>query len=481
MRRRLFDKVLLMFLIVSILSFAVLFIYTTYQTRQMLINEKQDTLYNEALLISKQTVLNYITGVTSRDLLITKFNEFEDDLKTKIWYLDNDGNIVAMSHRENYDYVPTNIRELNTDEKISKSFSMTGQFFNIFPESMITIGIPIEVNNKKSGQLMLHATISQFNDVQQEMFTIAYAPYAFFILLSFLLITMMTKSIFRPLGKMNEVARAYAKGDFDAKTGIESKDELGELAESLEYMAGELSKLDEYRRNFISNISHDFRSPLTSIKGYIEAMMDGTIPPEKQEKYLKIVLSETKRLTKLTEGILELNKFDSANLILKITGFDITDVIRSTMNTFEGTCEKKWIKMNLNCSADDTEVAADKAKIQQVVYNLIDNAIKFSNENSRIDITITEKKDKIFVSVKDYGIGIKKDNQGHVFDRFYKSDTSRGKDKQGTGLGLSITKEIIKAHGEEISLVSTEGVGTEFVFSLTKVGVGKTGVLRSDM
>ncbi|MBR6223794.1 MAG: HAMP domain-containing histidine kinase [Lachnospiraceae bacterium] len=481
MRRRLFDKVLLMFLLVSILSFAVLFIYTTYQTREMLINEKQDTLYNEALLISKQTVLNYITGVTSKDLLIAKFNEFEDDLKTKIWYMDTDGNIVAMSHRENYNYVPSNIHELDSSGLTMQSFSMTGQFYNIFPENMITIGIPIEVNNKRSGQLILHANISQFNGVQQEMFTIAYAPYAIFILLSFMLITMMTKNVFRPLGKMNEVARAYAKGDFDAKTGIESKDELGELAESLEYMAGELSKLDEYRKNFISNISHDFRSPLTSIKGYIEAMMDGTIPPEKQERYFKIVLSETKRLTKLTEGLLELNKFDSANLVLKITGFDITDVIRSTMNTFEGTCEKKWIKLNMTCLADDTEVAADKAKIQQVVYNLLDNAIKFSNENSRIDISITEKKDKIFVSVKDYGIGIKKESQGHVFDRFYKSDSSRGKDKQGTGLGLSITKEIIKAHGEEITLVSTEGVGTEFVFSLTKVGVGKTGVLRGDM
>jgi len=234
----------------------------------------------------------------------------------------------------------------------------------------------------------------------------------------------------------------------------------------LEYMASELSKLDEYRKNFIANISHDFRSPLTSIKGYLEAMLDGTIPPERYDRYLNIVLNESKRLTKLTSGLLELNDFDTYGPILKKSKFDIVDVVKETRNTLEGVCEQKKIDIRINCPAEDTIVYADKMKIGQVVHNLMDNAVKFSPKKGRIEVTIYDKNNKVFVSVKDQGPGIEKEHQKKVWDRFYKTDSSRGKDKQGTGLGLAITKEIIKAHGENINLISTEGAGSEFVFSL---------------
>lgn len=475
MKRTLFDWILLVFLMLSLASFGVLFFYTTYSIRRMLIKEKKDTLYNEAILLSKQTLVNYITGVTSRDLLITRLDEFEDDLKIKVWFIDTEGYIAAASHRETYDYIPSKLADLDDTGALSGSFSMTGDFYHIFEEDMISLGIPIEMNGEINGQLVLHTTISQLSDVQKEMFMIAYTPYAFVFLISFSLLTFLTSRIIRPLHRLSDTARAYATGDFDVKTNIRSKDEIGELANSLEYMAGELSKLDEYRKNFISNISHDFRSPLTSIKGYIEAMLDGTIPVEKQEKYLNIVLSETNRLTKLTTGLLELNDFDKYGPVLKRKEFDVVSSIRATMNTFEGICEKKGISFYMSCPAEDTVVYADKTKIGQVIYNLVDNAIKFSPKNSTIQVTITEKKDKLFISVKDEGPGIEKDKQKRVWERFYKSDASRGKDKHGTGLGLSITREIIKAHGENINLVSTEGAGSEFIFSLTKASAKGQG------
>ena len=229
-----------------------------------------------------------------------------------------------------------------------------------------------------------------------------------------------------------------------------------------------MNKLEEYRRAFIANISHDFRSPLTSIKGYIEAILDGTIPPENQERYLKIVLSETHRLTKLTASMLELNNSDSYGLQLKLTDFDINPVIDSTIDLFEGVCTKRYIVIRKNCTASDTYVHADKTKIQQVIYNLTDNAIKFSPHGSTITITVSDADDKLLISVKDSGRGIDKASQTKIWDRFYKEDTSRGKDKQGSGLGLSIIKEIIRAHDETITLNSTPGVGSEFTFSLKK-------------
>ncbi len=177
---------------------------------------------------------------------------------------------------------------------------------------------------------------------------------------------------------------------------------------------------------------------------------------------------ETERLTKLTKSILELNKYGAhGKTILDVTNFDINEIIKSTVRTFEGTCKEKRISFELILTGEQLIVSGDMTKIQQVVYNLIDNAIKFSHHDSFISVETTLKNDKVFVSVKDHGIGIPKDSIGKIWERFYKTDLSRGKDKKGTGLGLAIVKEIIQAHGENINVISTEGVGTEFIFTLS--------------
>lgn len=274
--------------------------------------------------------------------------------------------------------------------------------------------------------------------------------------------------VLRPLKKITIAAKEYASGNLKYELNIDTDDEMGNLAKAMNFMAKELNETEEYQKKFISNVSHDFRSPLTSIKGYLEAMLDGTIPPEFQEKYLNIVISETERLNKLTSSLLTLNKMDSKEARLEMTKFDINNMIKQVILTFEGTCLAKNIKFNLIFDEKEHFVLADYSKIQQVLYNLIDNAIKFSNPNSFIHITTSEKGEKIFVSVKDTGIGIPKDSISKVWDRFYKSDLSRGKDKKGTGLGLSIVKEILTAHRENINVISTEGVGTEFIFTLSK-------------
>lgn len=234
------------------------------------------------------------------------------------------------------------------------------------------------------------------------------------------------------------------------------------------FMASEMAKNEDNQKRLVANISHDFRSPLTSMRGYLEAMLDGTIPPELHEKYIHIVLNETNRLTKLTNSLLTLNNLNTNGMILERTDFDINQVIKNTAAAFEGICREKLITIELILTGEEMFVNADMVKIQQVLYNLVDNAIKFSHKNSSIKIETIEKSNKLLVSVKDNGIGIPKDSLRLVWNRFYKTDLSRGKDKKGTGLGLSITKEIIHSHKENINVVSTEGVGTEFIFTLEK-------------
>ena len=269
-----------------------------------------------------------------------------------------------------------------------------------------------------------------------------------------------------PLKTITKGADEFAQGNLKHKIEINSSDEMGYLAETLNYMASELAVSEEYQRKFIANVSHDFRSPLTSIRGYLVAFEDGTIPPELQGKYIRVILGETERLTKLTESMLSINALEQNKMLLDMSDFDIRKIIRSTCETFEGVCSSRNITFDLFFSDEDTTVRADIGRIQQVIYNLLDNAIKFSPDNSEIEISVYRRNNMVFVSVKDHGIGISKDDIKKIWTRFYKTDQSRGKDKRGTGLGLSIVKDIIDAHHTTIDVVSTLNIGTEFIFRL---------------
>ncbi|MCC8141080.1 MAG: HAMP domain-containing protein [Lachnospiraceae bacterium] len=286
------------------------------------------------------------------------------------------------------------------------------------------------------------------------------------VILVILLVCIFT--VWRPLRRMTREAKRYAEGDYRTPLEPRPVGSLGFVTDVMNYMAGELNSLEDDQRKFISNISHDFRSPLTSIKGYAEAIADGTIPEEMQEKYLNVIVSETERLEMLTESILELNKLSDKGTYLNISTFDLNEKIRQTLLTFEGRAKEKNLTFDLSLTKQPLYVRADPGKIDQVLHNLIDNAIKFSNDDAAVTIETSSQNGKAFTSVKDYGIGIPKESLNKIWERFYKTDLSRGKDKTGTGLGLAIVKEIISAHHENINVISTEGVGSEFIFSLSE-------------
>ncbi len=336
----------------------------------------------------------------------------------------------------------------------------------MFSEDTLSVFSPITINYKVRGYVLIHRSIADLISYKDGFLNIAYITLAIIFFCAFIVLVLFTFTVYLPIRKMTRAAKDYSQGNFDTQINIHTNDEMGYLAASINYMATELSTLEEDQRKFIANVSHDFRSPLTSIKGYIEAIMDGTIPHEMQDKYLNIILFETERLNKLTQSMLELNKFGIKGSIMDIADFDINHTIKMVVQSFEGICKQKKISFELILTGQTCFVSADMSKIQQVLYNLIDNAIKFSHSDSSITIETTEKNDKVFISVKDAGIGIPKDSIKKIWERFYKTDLSRGKDKRGTGLGLAIVKEIISSHNENINVISTEGVGTEFIFTL---------------
>lgn len=474
MKHSLFDKIFLGFLFLFITTFGIMLLYATYSTRSALVEERTEVLTNETYLIADQTITGYIQGFYTLEDVQHNLEYYSETLNASIWLFDKDGFTIAAAAAPDHPECPKNILLLDWNFSLTEAKTFTGDFYDMFNEDVISVSIPIQTNGAPNGIILLHSTVSQLKNLQSNIFQVIYVPFLVMIIISFVLLALISGKIMKPIRKINTIAEEYATGNFESKMDIHSNDEIGQLSATLEYMASELSKLDDYRKSFISNISHDFRSPLTSIKGYIEAILDGTIPPEKQDRYLGIVLKETQRLTKLTSSLLELNNFDSYGIWLMPKDFDIAELVKNVINTYEGKCIERSIRLDLINEASSTMVHADKTKIQQVIYNLLDNAIKFTPDGKNIRITLYDKNEKLFVSVKDEGCGIPEDSLNKIWVRFYKADASRGKDKQGTGLGLAITREIIKAHSENINVVSTEGVGSEFTFSLSKVASEKS-------
>lgn len=343
---------------------------------------------------------------------------------------------------------------------------MAGDFYGCFDQTMISVYQPLIRGTSTLGYVITHYPVSLLERTREQILLVAYLTLAGTMILALGLLILFEQIVSKPVGRITRAAKEYAAGNLTYQPNVKAHDEMGYLANTLSDMALRLNNIGEDQHKFVANVSHDFRSPLTSIKGYLEAILDGTIPPELQEKYLGIVLGETERLTKLTQSLLTLNSFDTKGIYLEQSNFDINTVIRDILATFEGRCKDKKITFELTFSDTKQVVYADKSRIQQVLYNLIDNAIKFSNPDSVINIDTSVHHEKLFISVKDHGVGIPKESLGKIWERFYKTDTSRGKDKKGTGLGLSIVKEIIQAHKENIDVISTEGVGTEFIFSL---------------
>ncbi|MBR6703817.1 MAG: HAMP domain-containing histidine kinase [Lachnospiraceae bacterium] len=341
-----------------------------------------------------------------------------------------------------------------------------GDFYGSFPRDMVSAFAPIGAGFRHYGYLVLCQSTAVADARANDYMRQAYLIYILIFLLLLLILALIRRWVLQPVRRITEGAREFAAGNLEHRIRLSSEDELGYLARSLNDLASQLQSNDEAQRKFIANVAHDFRSPLTSIKGYLEAMVDGVIPPENQEKYMNIIIGETERLTNLTQSMLSLNSLDEARMGLELSRFDIVALIRSVCETFEGVCGKRGISFDLIFGAPQIPVRADYGRIGQALHNLIDNAIKFSYDDGLIRIRVQELGEKAAVSVKDFGQGIAKEDLGKIWTRFFKADASRGKDKRGTGLGLSIVKEIITAHGETIDVVSTPGSGTEFTFRL---------------
>lgn len=465
MKKTLYLKFVLAYFIFGVFSFIVVTSFVPDMTREHLVREKAENLYSEATMIASTYASGLYASETDLETVKAQLDLLSVYLNSTIRIINPSGRLVLDTN------MPLNVEEVvmieNFDPTVtSGSYYIVNNFFDSFETEMLSVLSPITSDYKVRGYVTIHCSMDHIQESCNSLLNISYIMLVILLLLSMIILIFFTEIVYIPLRKITYATEQYAEGNMHYEFQVESDDEIGYLAACLNYMAGQIAGAEDDQKKFVANISHDFRSPLTSIRGYLEAMLDGTVPPEMHQKYLEIVLNETERLTKLTNGLLTLNNLNTKGMLLDLTDFNINGIIRRTAASFEGTCRQKTIAIELILTSDEMYVHADMEKIQQVLYNLLDNAIKFSHHDSVIKVETSLKKNKLFVSVKDTGIGIPKDDLKLIWDRFYKSDLSRGRDKKGTGLGLSIVKEIINSHSEHINVVSTEGEGSEFIFSL---------------
>ena len=439
--------------------------------RSYVINDYQTTMESSAAEVARTAaaVADY-DGLHSWSLSMS-LSSIANSTGNHIFVTDEKGEIVCCSDkRTNCDHIgkqlPENVTAMLSPKGTLRLLSTLG---TLYGEKHYVVAQAI---NNRSGALIGYAFVTS---ASANMFgawetflgvavLVAIAVFALAIIISLF----YSKRMARPLDEMAAASRKFARGDFSVrvKQVEDPTDEMGALIESFNKMADSLEKAEERRSEFIANISHELRTPMTTISGFADGILDGTIPQDQEKKYLRSISDETKRLSRLVREMLDVSQMrNRAADPAKRTVFDLTELIMQTMLSFESRATRKNLDVDPQLPEKHILVRADRDGITQVIYNLIDNAVKFAERGSCITIRLYKDDGKAYVSVKDKGETIPPDDLPFIFDRFHKSDRSRSMDKSGVGLGLYLVKSIINSHDEDIAVKSEDGV-TEFVFTL---------------
>lgn len=476
-RKTLFKKYLMMTLLTIFVSFCILGLVMLLSFNSNWKQEKRDGLTKNAqsvsdivarsLTLSSGQVAIDTEGIEKFLPALSRNNEID------IFIVNEAGQITVSSQGA--------AGTIHTEKTIPKSImqkALSGIYNDqtllggVYDAPCYAVGVPVTVQVSKQthtiGAVFTSVSVSSQAEYRKDIFRMfLFAALAAFMV-SFCMVWVFSYNMVRPLRIMAGAARSFGDGNFSTRVPVTSRDEIGELALAFNNMADSLASSEYTRRNFIANVSHELKTPMTTIAGFIDGILDGTIPQEKQAHYLQIVTEEVKRLSRLVKTMLDLSRIDNGELKLRPARFDITETVLTTMLSFEKPIEAKKIEVR---GLEDTHavyVDGDTDMIHQVVYNLVENAVKFTNENGYIQVTIAEQPTKTTVTIRNSGEGIAPEEITQIFGRFYKTDKSRSKDKTGMGLGLYIVKTIIQQHGGEISANSVVGQYCEFSFWLPR-------------
>jgi len=477
-----FTKYFLLFAAIFIIVFTVLGSSLFILVNNYTADERTQLLKSNTASVSS-TVENVIdihdmnkSYSLEKELICETLSTISQSIEADVFVCDPDGNIIFCGERAGSLPFSKNMLacskhdNLKMSSSIMDSVAKLGEIVettHILSLQYFVVGRPI----MSEGQ-MIGAVFSLANTGVQTLvleFLRIFLVSAFFcLILAFVCIYYLTKKMITPLHQMSSAAKQFAVGDFSYRVKATGNDELADLGRAFNDMADALDALEGSRRSFVSNVSHELKTPMTSIAGFIDGILDGTIPKDKQQYYLEIVSTEVRRLSRLVVSMLNMSKIESCALEMKPSNYDISDQIIHILLTFEQKIENKNIEIRGLDNLKPTYVVADPDMIYQAIYNLFDNAVKFTNENGYIAVLLTERNTDIEVSIKNSGEGIQQKELSKVFERFYKVDKSRSLDSKGAGLGLYIVKLMIEMHGGKVLAKSDSTETAEFTFTLPK-------------
>lgn len=455
-----------------VISFTLTAMLQIVFIRRYWVQDKRELLENQtnnaALLIKENVVEFYPNSYYIMEELYPSLNRLALAANINVMITDEDFHIMICSHVNcsHYDkLLPESIRNgLTRDDYFAVS-----DFGNMYEESQYVTGRELHApNGDLAGYIVVSSSATALGAYVLDNLRIYMLSAVVVLMLAFVALYLMTYRLVRPLRQMAAITHSFSNGDFSGRVKVRGHDEVAQLAQALNGMAVSLSSVEDMRRSFVANVSHDLKTPMTTIAGFIDGILDGTIPPERQKEYLKIVAEETKRLSRLVTAMLDLSRIDSGQLRINPVSFDLTAMICSTFLSFEQRVEEKHIVVEGLDDCEQQTVCADYDLLQQVIYNLLDNAVKFTEEGGTIRVGVRTSDNYTECTIYNTGSGIPATELPQIFERFYKSDRSRGLDKQGTGLGLYIVKSVINLHGGEITARSVEGQYTEFTFRLPR-------------
>lgn len=473
MGKSLFARMLFVYILIIVMAFALvggIFF-------EMLKNQYLDTQMN-LMITSAQEINGWATDNYFGQLSDNEFRErlYNKALKegTVIWLVSSALHRVYMvadpekKGDSNTDFMTENTLEILALTEQGNAVKQVTSNTKSFKGAMMSVAIPLVVGDTFVGSIVVHKEVRDVSVGISAIFRQVFTPLVISVAFAAVLVFVLSRYIIKPIRNISFGAMELARGNYDWRVKRTTNDEIGELAIAFNRMAEELKLQDGLRNTFIANVSHELRSPLASVQGFIQGILDGAIEDTDRDKYLQIVLGETKRMSSLINDLLSLAKIESGKFPIEYSEFDINELLRRCLLTFEQRIEEKSISVVVGLSEEKLNVWADEDRISQVITNLIDNAVKFTGEGGEIKVWTFCTENKVHVNISDTGVGIPQEDQPYVFERFFKVDKAHSPGTPGTGIGLSIVKRIIAQHGETIGLQSAEGKGTTFSFTLTR-------------
>ena len=473
MKSKLFKKYFLTTSLIIIFSITFMLLILSVAVTNYLAVDKYRLLEDNCVSVSNIAISDFNSPSFERNVFnVARVLGSVSDVE--IYITDDKGKVIictcnAWVTEGSCEHTSARIPEEIFSQILKDNYKQTGNLGGFFEEVYYTVGKPVKFPDGTTlGSVIAASSARSLKALFKVFFQLFIVSTIIPIIFMFFAIYAMIYRWYKPLKMMSSAARSMAKGDFSKRIPIMSDDEIGELSSSFNQMTDSLSQLEGMRRSFIANVSHELKTPMTTIGGFIDGIIDGTIEREKESYYLQIVSGEVKRLSRLVQSMLSLSKLESGENKINPSSFDVYDVICNIVIGFEKQINDKNVDIIGLDNVGSVSIFADKDLIYQVFYNLIDNAIKFTNENGAIKFSLKEKGGAVVFSVENTGEGISEKDLPHVFERFYKTDRSRSARKDSTGLGLYLSKTIVSLHGGDITVRSAPNKSTLFTMALPK-------------